>query len=139
MKRLLVVAGLIRGKADGPEASSFLLSRRLKEGHLAGWWEFPGGKVEAGEAPVDALRRELHEELGIHVDVGDVYAVGHHVYEDREVILMVYECELVAGEPRCIEVLEYRWVSPEALCEMRLPPADDPVVERVRRDWGLQC
>ena len=71
--------------------------------------------------------------------MGDVYAVGHHVYDDREVILMVYDCVQQAGEPKCLHVLEYKWVSHEALCEMELPPADKPVIDRVRRDWVSRC
>ncbi len=136
MKRILVAAGLVYGAANSRERRHILISRRPHGTHLADWWEFPGGKVEPGEAPTDALARELHEELGIEVEVGDVYAVGHHVYEGREVVLLVYTCRVAAGEPRCHQVAEFRWVTPAELLTVRLPPADGPVVERLRRELG---
>ena len=136
MKRLLVVAGLIRGKAGSANEALFLMSRRRKNDHLGGWWEFPGGKVEPGEAPTAALRRELLEELAIDVVVGDVFAVGHHLYDDREVVLMVYDCQIAAGEPQRLEVADFRWHTPQELCAMKLPPADEPILDRVRREWG---
>ncbi len=136
MKRIIVVAGLVRGRDGSPDADRFLVSRRPTGTHLAGWWEFPGGKIEPGEAPVAALRRELFEELTIEVEVGDVYAVGHHVYETREVLLLVYACELSGGEPSCREVAEFRWVTGRELLEIQLPPADGPVLDRLRRELG---
>ena len=92
MKRILVVAGLIRAPYSHPQAGRILMSRRLANTHLAHSWEFPGGKVELGEDPIDALHRELKEELNIEVSHPEVYAVGHHCYSEKEVILMVYEC-----------------------------------------------
>ena len=77
---LIVVAGLI---SKTPTAPPFLLSRRLPEAHLGGYWEFPGGKLERGESPEVALRREIKEELGIEVEVGDIFAVGHHEYPTK--------------------------------------------------------
>ncbi len=134
MKRILVSAGLVRGAAGRPEAGRILLTRRPPDAHLGDWWEFPGGKVEPGESPVEALVRELREELGVDVAVGDIYAVGHHVYESRDVVLLIYECEIVEGEPACIEVAELRWLTVRELLEVPLPPADEPVVERLRRE-----
>lgn len=136
MKRILVAAGLVRGGAGSPEADLVLISRRPAGAHLADWWEFPGGKVEPGESPTAALARELHEELGVDVEVGDVYAVGHHVYESHEVVLLVYACRVVAGEPQCRAVAEFRWVTPAELLTVPLPPADGPVVDRLRRELG---
>lgn len=134
MKRIVVSAGLIRGPRGSAEADRYLISRRPDGTHLAGSWEFPGGKVEPGEAPDSALARELAEELGIEVEVGNIFAVGHHVYERREVILLVYDARLVAGEPSCLEVAEFKWVTAAELVEIPLPPADLPVVDRLKRD-----
>ena len=135
MSRLLVSAGLIRdGSPYDCKDSRVLVTRRLKDAHLAGYWEFPGGKVEAGEDPVTALARELDEELGIQVRVGDIYAVGHHVYPSREVILLVYDVEIESGAPECREVAEMQWITLADLLELELPPADKPVLERIRRD-----
>lgn len=133
-RRILVVAGLI----EGPQAGRYLISKRPAGTHLADAWEFPGGKVESGESPEAALRRELEEELGIEVDIGDVFAVGHHLYSPPapEVILLVYRCRLVAGEPRCLGVADWRWIDRADLVELPLPPADRPVVERLRREMA---
>ena len=115
LKRIVVAAGLIRRSSEELHGDRYLMSRRLNDAHLAGWWEFPGGKVEPGESPHDALRRELKEELDIEVNVGPIFAVGHHLYSDREVILLVYEVVHLSGEPRCLGVSEYAWLAPEDL------------------------
>jgi len=127
LSRLLVVAGLI----EGPEG--YLISQRPK-GHLKDRWEFPGGKLEPGEAPEAALQRELMEELGIEVEVGDIYAVGHHIYPEHEVILMLYRCCWSGGSPRCLQVKAFRWLSLEALLEVPFPPADEAIIRRLRRE-----
>ena len=120
---IVVVAGLISKDGAGPP---FLLSRRLPDAHLAGYWEFPGGKLEKDEDPISALKRELREELGIETDVGHVYAVGHHVYAEKTVVLIVYEVTIVQGEPTCREVAELNWFEPAELVQLKLPPADLP-------------
>lgn len=134
MKRIVVAAGLVRGREGGAEADRYLISRRPEGTHLAQSWEFPGGKVDPGEPPDRALVRELREELGVEVAVGDIFAVGHHVYPEREVLLLVYDARVVRGEPVCLEVAEFRWVSAAELTTIPLPPADMPVVERLARE-----
>ena len=135
MKRIVVGAGLVRGAPQSPEEGRFLLSRRPNGTHLARWWEFPGGKVEPGENPAESVRRELKEELDIMVSVGDIYAVGHHVYDEREVILLVYEAVHTGGLPTCLGVSEFAWLTAEEIVALELPPADEPVVERLRREY----
>lgn len=134
MKRIVVAAGLVRGREGSAEADRYLISRRPEGTHLAQSWEFPGGKIDPGEAPDRALVRELREELGVEVAVGDIFAVGHHVYPEREVLLLVYDARVVAGEPACLEVAEFRWASAAELTTIPLPPADMPVVERLARE-----
>ena len=134
MKRLLVAAALLRERWSNEGPSRILVTRRLKGVHLAGSWEFPGGKVELTESPVDALKRELREELGIEVDVGDIYAVGHHVYPQREIVLLVYESVIKRGTPQRLGVAEFCWLEPSVLVELELPPADGPVVDRLKRE-----
>lgn len=129
-----MAAGLVCGAAGSRESDLFLISRRPHGKHLAGSWEFPGGKIEGGEAPAASLVRELREELGVEVEVGEIYAVGHHVYDEKEVVLLVYACRVIGGEPQCHEVAEFRWVSPTELVSVPLPPADAPVIERLRRE-----
>ena len=129
---LIVVAGLI---SKTPTAPPFLLSRRLPEAHLGGYWEFPGGKLERGESPEVALRREIKEELGIEVEVGDIFAVGHHEYPTKTVLLLVYRAQIVSGIPQCREVAEFAWLDAQQVADLELPPADAPVLARLRREY----
>ncbi|MFW2390562.1 MAG: 8-oxo-dGTP diphosphatase MutT [Polyangiales bacterium] len=109
-----------------------LLTRRAKGQHLAGMWEFPGGKLEEGEAPEDALVRECLEECGIEVEVAEILDVTHHSYPEKDVLLLFYLCELRAGEVRNIEIADHAWVTPEEIDDYSLPPADERVVERIQ-------
>jgi 8-oxo-dGTP diphosphatase len=115
------------------EQGKVLLTRRHEGSHLAGLWEFPGGKLEDGESPEEALVRECREECGIEVSVGEVLDVTHHRYPEKDVLLLFYRCELRAGEVRHLQVADHAWVEPSDLGRYRLPPADHRVVERVRR------
>jgi 8-oxo-dGTP diphosphatase len=94
-------------------------------------WEFPGGKVEPGETPAVALRREIAEELGCTVDVGEHVATCEHENAANTVILDTYRCTLVAGEPRAIEHAEIRWLAPRDLVGLPWSPADLPTVRRL--------
>lgn len=134
MKRIIVAAGMIRGAIGSPREDLYLISQRPSGTHLAGAWEFPGGKVESGEDPADTLARELKEELGIEVEVGDIFAVGQHTYPERDVILLVYDARHVGGEPQRLEVADFRWMTAAEVAKLPLPPADRPVVERIVRD-----
>jgi mutator protein MutT len=110
-----------------------LLTRRKPDAHLANLWEFPGGKVEAGESLAMALQRELREELGIEVDVIDeFYATVHH-YPSRSVDLHFFNCRIVDGEPRALDVAEFRWVNSSDLHGYEFPEADRELVERLAR------
>jgi 8-oxo-dGTP diphosphatase len=109
-----------------------LLTRRGEGQHLAGMWEFPGGKLEAGESPEEALVRECQEECGIEVEVTEILEVTHHRYPEKEVLLLFYRCELRAGEVRHLQVADHAWVAPRDLDDYPLPPADERVVARIR-------
>ena len=111
------------------------MSRRLPEAHLGGFWEFPGGKLEAGEAPEAALKREIREELDIDVTVGDIFAVGHYVYPTKTILLLVYRATLIRGDAKCKAVAEFAWLDAECVVKLKLPPADEPVLERLRREY----
>ncbi len=117
------------------EQGRVLLSQRRSGTHLAGAWEFPGGKVEAGEDPRDALRRELLEEVGIEARVGEIVDVTFHRYPEAEkaVLLLFFEVEREAGsgEPRALEVAAVRWASGHELDEKQFPPADVAVLRKV--------
>lgn len=117
------------------EDRKVLLSRRKAGTHLEGLWEFPGGKVEAGEDPRDALRRELEEELGIRAIVGDIVDVTFHRYEDADkaVLLLFFEAAREVGSPppTAIDVAEVGWFGRSALDPKAFPPADVAVLAKV--------
>jgi 8-oxo-dGTP diphosphatase len=127
-KRTLVVAGLI--VRDG----RILITQRgpvQKQPELALKWEFPGGKVEPGEAPVAALVRELREEIAVTVTVGRIWDVLFHPYPGFDLVMLVYACLITDGEPRAVEVHDLAWVAPGELGGWDILPADRPLVERL--------
>jgi 8-oxo-dGTP diphosphatase len=124
--RKLVVAGLIVG-----DDARVLITQRRADQALALQWEFPGGKVEPGEAPAAALVRELGEELGITVAVGRIWDVLFHAYPDFDLVMLVYACRIIGGSPRAVEVADLAWVAPRDLAGWDILPADRPLVERL--------
>ena len=98
---------------------------------MAGFWEFPGGKRASGEAPRDALARELDEELGICVLEAEPFMSLDHEYPDRDVALDVWTVSAFDGEPRPLEGQQLDWVAPDALHQIGLLPADVAIVERL--------
>jgi 8-oxo-dGTP diphosphatase len=108
-----------------------LIAQRRPGDPLAGQWEFPGGKVEPGESPVAAMARELREEIGVTVEVGRIWEVLFHAYPTFDLVMLVYACRLVEGEPRAVEVADVQWVEPARLPEWDILPADKPLVERL--------
>jgi 8-oxo-dGTP diphosphatase len=123
--RKLVVAGVI--VRDG----RVLITQRTATQSLALKWEFPGGKVEPGEAPVDALIRELREEIGVTVRVGRVWDVLFHAYPEFDLVMIVYPCAIVDGEPKPVEVADLVWALPDELAKWEILPADRPLVDRL--------
>ena len=95
------------------------------------FWEFPGGKVEAGEAPTVALEREVREELDCEVEVGRIDEVVFHAYPAFDLVMLVYVCRLLRGAPRAAGVAEIDWVLPSDLVRIELLPADIPLAERL--------
>ena len=123
-----VVAGVIRD-ARG----RVLLARRTEGRDLAGLWEFPGGKREPGESPEAALTRELHEELGIDVDIGARLISVPQAYPDKRLQLDVRLVEQWRGAVRGLEGQALAWVPPHKLASYAMPPADRPVVAALRQ------
>lgn len=111
-----------------------LLTQRKRGTHLAGAWEFPGGKVEPDEDPRDALVRELGEEIGVTAEVGDIVEATFHRYPGKSVLLLFYETRLLPGsaEPRAIDVAAVRWAEASELHDELFPPADVAVLAKVR-------
>lgn len=125
--RKLVVAGLIIGPDD-----RILITQRRADQALPLQWEFPGGKVEPGEAPVAALERELREEIGVTVAVGRIWDVLFHAYPTFDLVMLVYACRITDGEPRAVEVADLAWAAAPDLGQWDILPADRPLVERLR-------
>jgi 8-oxo-dGTP diphosphatase len=112
-----------------------LLQQRAPGRAMAGLWEFPGGKVEEGETPEAALARELEEELGIIVDPGAMVASGFASARngDRHMLLLLYVCRSWQGEARPLDASALRWVYPDEMRELAMPPADEPLVAQLER------
>ena len=105
----------------------FLVTRRLDRTHLAGYWEFPGGKCESGETHEGCLARELREELGIGARIGDEIITTTHAYPERVVRLHFRRCE-IDNEPRPLLGQEMRWVSREEMRTLAFPEADTELI-----------
>jgi mutator protein MutT len=119
---LVVAAAIVE------EHGRYFVTRRQKGVHLEGLWEFPGGKTEPGESLADCLRRELKEELGTDVVIGEeVFAVTHH-YPDRSVELHFLSCTFL-NAPVPLLGQEMRWVAREELKSLKFPPADDELIK----------
>ncbi len=131
---VVVAAGVI------VENGRVLLTQRKAGAHLEGAWEFPGGKLQAGEDPREALRRELREELGVDVTVGDIVEVTFHRYEEanKVVLLLFFAATRLAASPppRAIDVAAFEWAGAEGLEPGRFPAADVAVLKKVRAMLG---
>jgi 8-oxo-dGTP diphosphatase len=112
----------------------FLITERLCDGPFNGLWEFPGGKIGAGESASDALRRELAEELGIEVTSSQPFMDLHHEYPDRSVDLEFFVVTDWRGDPSGLEGQQIRWVDAGDLVAEQLLPADAPVIEALLAD-----
>jgi 8-oxo-dGTP diphosphatase len=126
---VIVVAAVIEAN------ERFLVTRRQAGVHLAGMWEFPGGKIDLDEPHASALRRELKEELDVEADVGERVYHTVHAYDDRTVELHFYRCAL-KGEPRPLLGQQMRWVPRAELRSLGFPPADAELIEMLTKSGG---
>ena len=129
MKRIEVVAGIIK---DG----SKIFATQRGYGEQKGFWEFPGGKMEPGETPQQALKRELKEELAIDVNVGDFLCTVEHDYPAFHLSMRCFLCEIASGEPKLLEHEAAKWLKPSELRSVEWLPADVSVVERLEAEFG---
>lgn len=109
-----------------------LITQRRAGSHMAGRWEFPGGKLRQGEQPLDGLRRELTEELGVQLGAARPLIRLHHDYVDRRILLDVWRVTEYGGEPRGLEGQALDWIEPDALPDVNLLEADRPIATALR-------
>lgn len=123
---LLVVVACALVDAD----RRVLIAQRPQGKSLAGLWEFPGGKLEAGESPEAALMRELEEELGIQTKAACLapLSFASHSYENFHLLMPLYVCRKWQGAPQNREHAALKWVRPQSLHEYPMPPADEPLI-----------
>jgi len=127
---LVVAAALERG-------GMILMQQRRFESMHGGLWEFPGGKVEPGESPEEALVREIAEELAVTLSVADLepvaFASGGGKGEGRAIVILLYLCREWSGEPLLLDGESIAWHAPEAVAELPMPPLDYPLAEALCR------
>jgi A/G-specific adenine glycosylase len=115
------------------DRSRVLIDQRRQEGLLGGLWEFPGGKIEPGETVQDCIQREIREELGIEITVGDRLISLDHAYTHFKVTLMVHQCQHLAGQPQPLECEQVRWVTLAELDDFPFPKANERIIAALRQ------
>ena len=114
-----------------------LITKRPAGSHLAGYWEFPGGKQEVGETLEECLEREMKEELGVDVRTGKRLLAVDHEYENRMISLYLFQCTHLSGELKPLACEEIRWVHPEDLAQYRFPPLDEKIIQLLTVGSGI--
>ena len=109
-----------------------LITQRHATAHLGGLWEFPGGKREHGESFEQCLVREIREELGVEISVGEVFEEITHDYPEKSVHLKFFRCQLLAGEPQPLDCAAVKWVSAAELAAHEFPAADAQLLEKLK-------
>lgn len=108
-----------------------LIDQRPNHGLLGGLWEFPNGKIEDGETPAQALRREIRKALGVEIEVADYFMSVEHTYTHLRVTLHVYHCRYRSGEPRARGCQNWRWIEPAGLRQFAFPNANRRIIDRL--------
>lgn len=114
------------------DRQEILIDRRRNEGLMGGLWEFPGGKIEAGETVEACIKREILEEIGIDIEVGNHLITVNYTYTHFHLTLIVHQCRHLAGEPQTIECQEIRWVSLEEIEQFNFPKANSKIIAALR-------
>lgn len=109
-----------------------LITQRHADSHLGGCWEFPGGKREAGETFEQCLVREIREELGVEISVGELFEEIFHAYPEKSVHLKFFLCALLSGEPKPLDCAAVKWIQKAGLDAHEFPAADARLLERLK-------
>lgn len=126
-KHTEIAVGIIRSQ-DG----QIFITQRGEDSHLAGFWEFPGGKVEAGETPYQTLQREIAEEVDIHIHQSQFLKTVEHSYDDRDITIHAYLVEEWDGVPFAKEGQPSRWIDQEDLNADEFPDANRSIIEMLK-------
>lgn len=124
-----VAAGLVF------RSGKLLITQRYPEAHLGGLWEFPGGKRQSDETFEACLQRELMEELGIEVTVGELVESIEHTYPEKTVLLKFFRCQWLRHEPQPLGCPAFRWITREDLDHYQFPPADARLLKKLPAIW----
>ncbi len=119
-----VVAAIIEN-----EKGEVLIAKRKKGKKLAGYWEFPGGKVEKGESPEQSLVRELNEEMNLEIEIGDYLGENIHFYDRGAIRLLAFKGKITGGEIKLVDHDAYVWIDLHDIKNVKLAPADIPLIE----------
>lgn len=114
----------------------FLINRRPAHKARGLLWEFVGGKVEKGETMQEALKRECKEEMEVEIKVRDKFMEVVHVYPDLTIRLSVFLAEIIKGEPKLIEHVEMRYITPEEIDDLAFCPADVEILQKIKQVYG---
>ena len=126
-KLITVTAGVIYHNGK------ILIAQRRKDKSLGGFWEFPGGKIEKGETPQQALIREIKEELNVELRIGDLIRTIEYDYSSFHLSMECYWCELLGEEVTLLEAKSAKWLTKEELFDIKWLPADKEIIETIKK------
>lgn len=115
-------------------SGKLLITQRHAKAHLGGLWEFPGGKREPGETYEECLAREIREELGVEIAVGNCFAAISHEYPEKQVRLKFFLAKLMDGEPQPLDCAAVRWVTKAGLDDLEFPAADKQLLAKLKKN-----
>ena len=135
MKTIRVVAAVIKAVNKTGESIIFVTQRGY--GEFKGGWEFPGGKIEKGETPQEALKREIMEEIETEIEVGELIDTVEYDYETFHLSMDCFWCQLIRGNLELLEAAEARWLTKETLKSVDWLPADSGLIEKIEKALAL--